>query len=715
MTFNGSADVLLGGHNTTTAPITINGGSVTIVGTSVLGGGNDLTINGGTFNASRVIDLGILTGTGGTLNVGGAFLSFTSSFSSDFAGVIAGSTLGQLTKAGTGTLILTGNSSYTGPTVISGGTLQIGNGGTSGFMPGNFTDNATLFLSRSDAVTYAGVISGTGAVTKLGAGTLTLSGTNTYTGITTVSVGTLNVTGAAASSAVTVQSGATLTGTGKVGATTVANGGTLTPGSSTAPGTLSVAGNLSLASGSNYFDAVTPTTAGLTSISGTASINGNFTASVAPGAYTFGQRFTVLTAGGGVSGTFAALNGVPSFVKAQLSYDANNAYLIINPIALAPSLANGTANQSSVVAAIDVAVKGGAAANGGFLPLYALTGTALNSALDQISGQIGPNVTNGVGQSFLSFLSMTGQGGSDIGSFAPGSAYGAADAPHRAQLAPGAMRVWGAIYGGHVGLSADAASGAAGLSASNVGMIGGVDMAVDDGLLIGLTAGLGRQNFTSGNGTGESGDLMIGAYARKDIGPLTVSGAFGYGRHHIKTLRVVTVAGTDVLQGKQDADDFGGRLEAGWRTMLDDQYALTPYVAVAADSFESPAYGETALSGASTFALSFAAHSSTLGRSELGARLGRNYETDNGTLSADLQGAWAHQLDDAPVTQATFQGLPGASFVVTGVRAAADGALLGADVQMQNRSGLFFGVRAQTQLGAGTTIVEGLGNLGWRW
>ena len=122
-------------------------------------------------------------------------------------------------------------------------------------------------------------------------------------------------------------------------------------------------------------------------------------------------------------------------------------------------------------------------------------------------------------------------------------------------------------------------------------------MAVDDGLLLGLTAGLGRQNFTSGNGTGESDDVMIGAYARKTAGPLYVSASVGYGRHQITTLRVVTVSGTDVLQGKQGADDFGGRLEAGWRTALDDRYALTPYIAVAAESFATPAYGETALSG----------------------------------------------------------------------------------------------------------------------
>jgi uncharacterized protein with beta-barrel porin domain len=178
--------------------------------------------------------------------------------------------------------------------------------------------------------------------------------------------------------------------------------------------------------------------------------------------------------------------------------------------------------------------------------------------------------------------------------------------------------VWGAAYGGHVGLAADAASGAASLSASNVGLIGGVDMGWDEGLLAGVTFGLGRQNFSSGNGTGSSDDIMIGVYARKDFGPLYVAAAFGYGSHHIETLRVITVSGTDVLQGKQHADDYGGRIEAGWRTALDEQFTLSPYFAVAAQSFKSAAYTESALSGASTFALSVAARSSALGRTELG-------------------------------------------------------------------------------------------------
>ena len=73
------------------------------------------------------------------------------------------------------------------------GTLQVGSGPAAGAIPGNVTDNATLAFNRSDVFTYAGNIGGTGNLNQLGAGTLVLTGANTYGGVTTVAAGTLQV------------------------------------------------------------------------------------------------------------------------------------------------------------------------------------------------------------------------------------------------------------------------------------------------------------------------------------------------------------------------------------------------------------------------------------------------------------------------------------------------------------------------------------------
>ncbi len=77
--------------------------------------------------------------------------------------------------------MLSGTDTYSGGTTISAGTLQIGGGGTAGSVVGNIVDNGALVFNRSDAVTFAGVISGTGTLDKQGAGTLALTGVNTFT------------------------------------------------------------------------------------------------------------------------------------------------------------------------------------------------------------------------------------------------------------------------------------------------------------------------------------------------------------------------------------------------------------------------------------------------------------------------------------------------------------------------------------------------------
>jgi autotransporter-associated beta strand protein len=117
---------------------------------------------------------------------------------------------GKLTLAGT-------NSTYAGGALIAAGMLEIGNGGSTGAIAGNITNNGTLAFNRTGTLTNTSAISGSGALTKSGAGTLVLGGSsaNTFGGSTTVGGGTLELAksgGAAAlsGSSVTVNSGATL-------------------------------------------------------------------------------------------------------------------------------------------------------------------------------------------------------------------------------------------------------------------------------------------------------------------------------------------------------------------------------------------------------------------------------------------------------------------------------------------------------------------------
>jgi len=103
----------------------------------------------------------------------------------------------SLDKTDAGTLVLGGNNTYTGGTTISGGTLQVGDGGTTGSITGDVVNNGTLVFNRSDDSAFTGLVSGTGNLVKAGAGTFSLFASSTYTGGTMVEGGTLHLLRAA--------------------------------------------------------------------------------------------------------------------------------------------------------------------------------------------------------------------------------------------------------------------------------------------------------------------------------------------------------------------------------------------------------------------------------------------------------------------------------------------------------------------------------------
>ncbi|RPH29653.1 hypothetical protein EHN07_05480 [Buttiauxella warmboldiae] len=161
------------------------------LGTLTLTGANSWS--GGTAINEGILQIGDngTTGdiTGNILN--NAALAVNRSNSVTLAGIISGS--GELQQNGTGTTILTADNSYTGATTINAGTLQLGNGSTSGSVSGDITNDGVLAVNRSNDVLLKGVISGSGDFEQNGKGITALSADNTFTGSVTVSDGTLQL------------------------------------------------------------------------------------------------------------------------------------------------------------------------------------------------------------------------------------------------------------------------------------------------------------------------------------------------------------------------------------------------------------------------------------------------------------------------------------------------------------------------------------------
>ncbi|MGB3505129.1 MAG: autotransporter domain-containing protein, partial [Xanthobacteraceae bacterium] len=638
-----------------------------------------------------------------------------------------------------------GNNTADQATVVNnaGGRVDISGLSTSGIGIGSLSGDGAVYLGAKTLTvgglgmndTIGGVIrnggefgGAGGGLIKVGVGTLTLAGANTYAGPTTVNGGTLSVNGSIASSSLTtVNPGGTLGGNGTVGNTTI-SGGTLAPGNSI--GALTVAGNLVMTAAATYMVEVSPAGSDFTHVTGTATLGGaTVAAHFAAGSYVE-KRYTILTANGGVSGTFSGPvnTNLPQNFKSTLAHDGNNAYLDLKLNFVVPSGLN--VNQTNVANALVNSFN----TNGG-IPLA--FGALDPRGLSQTSGEIGTTASQAAFDAQSQFLNTLtdpftagGQGaaGSSATSQAP-LGYAAANRarkPHEAfaslvtkappmQTFEQRWRIFGGAYGGSSQIGGNATLGSHDATSRIYGGIGGASYALSPATQLGFAFGGGGTSFglSDGFGSGRSEMFQAGVFAHHGFAHGGyLNGAFAYGWHDVTTDRAVSTG--ERLRGDYKAGVLSGRLEAGWR--IDTAWAgVTPYAAAQAISYRMPSYLEQGNGAADSFALAYAGRDVTATRSELGLRLDRTMVMGETLFTLRGRAAWAHNFDTARNAAATFQALPGSSFLVNGAAMAPDAALVSAGAEVAWRNGFALAATFEGEFSNNVTSYTGKGTLKYAW
>jgi T5SS/PEP-CTERM-associated repeat protein len=345
-------------------------------------GNGALTITGGGTVTTGSAQIGLNAGSTGQVKVAGNGSTWTTN------DLVVG-------DRGNGTLTIRDGGAVNSTFLILGtfpggtGTLNIGAAaGAAAAAPGSLNASELVFGNGTGQIVFnhtgtnyafTPTVSGLGTV-RVESGSTNLTAINTYTGNTIVNGGTLLVNGSIASSALTtVNAGGTLGGTGFVGNTSI-SGGTLSPGNSV--GAITIQGNLVLTAASTYMVEVSASGADRTNVTGTATLGGARVAVNFDGGSN--QRYTILNAAGGVTGTFGSV-AANNNVIATLSYDANDVFLNFESTLGAGTWLNP--NQQAVAAAINTAFNTGSLLPTGFGSVFSLTGTNLANALSQLTGE----------------------------------------------------------------------------------------------------------------------------------------------------------------------------------------------------------------------------------------------------------------------------------------------------------------------------------------
>ena len=533
-----------------------------------------------------------------------------------------------------GTVTVDGAISFTGLQFVTDGyTLVSGDGA--------LTISEAQTAVRVDpnvTATISAPIGGTGGINKLDSGTLILNGDHTYTGDTIVDGGLFVVNGSIAS-AITVNDGGQLGGSGQLGSLTVT--GSVAPGNSI--GTLSIVGDIGFAVGSEYDVEVLPDgSSDLIAAGGAATIDGGTVNVLAGGTlYNISTDYTILTAGGGVTGTFDSVNSNLAFLTPTLSYGANSVMLNLTRNDVAFAAIGQTANQVAVGAAVQSqgnSVLGNQIVN--------LDAASARNAFDQLSGEIHPSVRSVMSEdnrlvrnAVLDHLTEN-DGGS----------------------------IWGDIWGSWG--SSDGDANAAGLSRDGFGLLFGADVAIGEGSSLGVAGGFTNTDIdldaSADTGTVETFNIM--AYLGVDLGDLNLRAGGGYGSTDATTRRSVSF---NTLVDTQTASYSGsmvfGFAELGHRIEMGSGY-IEPYLG--ASFIEANTDGFTENGGDPALRIDEAIENSVF--SVVGARFGTS---EDSSFRVRGKAGWQHGFGElTPSSTARFG--TGSAFTTAGAPQSGDAAFV---------------------------------------
>ena len=509
-----------------------------------------------------------------------------------------GDSAGVLEKTGEGTLCLTNTKNdHSGGTIVTAGTLEIASDAVLGASTADLTLNGGTLATIDDIVsnrtlavgenhgtintasakklTLSGVVSGSGALTKEGDGTLKVTGENTFSGDTTVSEGTLDLSGSLLSNIVVAKNGR-IEGNGSSGGTLLASG-IIAPGAS--PGTLSFAGNVAIqstgtfiaeidgltynaAGGAGTYDRLAVTGAGskftaggtitpvLRGISGAA--NNNFTPDI-------GNSFRVVTTtnASGVSGAFETVtdptSGMPANSRFDVLYGGNYVDLVLTPKSL-ETFADGYGNQNmkNAAKALD-GVRPKQGSNGKtdtnqfFNGLYGLTRSKLSLALLQTSGEIHAFAISDVHNGWQNGLGIIRSSSQEIG-----------------------RNYWINVSGYTMSVDEDSIGSSYDGTSKNLWI--GSDIHETESYIMGLAAGFSSSEVdTTSSGSSDTNTVSLAAYLRGQHGALEYNGILSVNRSEIDTKRTVDLS-TGSLRNTSSSTATGAALSA----QLGYRYDLKP-------------------------------------------------------------------------------------------------------------------------------------------